>query len=78
MSGFSMPYIYGSAGCVPSFASDGSPITKAMSQAGLDATLYAGHNFRIGAVTSAARAGIEDSAHQDPLAHFSQSLAANT
>ena len=49
---------------------DGSPLTKVMfvsqvrgilSQAGLDASLYAGHSFRMGASTSAAQAGTEDS-----------------
>ncbi len=49
---------------------DGTPLTKSrfstaikqsLSQAGLDDSLYSGHSFRIGAPTSAAQAGIEDS-----------------
>ncbi len=52
---------------------DGSPLTKSifvqlvrslLSDAGLDASLYSGHSFRIGAATSAAQAGIQDSTIQ--------------
>lgn len=48
---------------------DGSPFTKAsfvtqvreaLTNAGLDASLYSGHSFRIGAATSAAHAGMQD------------------
>ena len=48
----------------------GNPLTKpafvssvrgALARAGLDPTKYAGHSFRIGAATTAAAAGIEDS-----------------
>jgi hypothetical protein len=50
--------------------SDGRPLTrerfvtalrKALDQAGLNAAVYAGHSFRIGAATTAARKGIQDS-----------------
>lgn len=49
---------------------DGSPLTKAkfvsgfrskLSQAGLDSKNYSGHSFRIGAATTAAANGVEDS-----------------
>jgi hypothetical protein len=49
---------------------DGTPLTKprfveaarsCLGQVGLDPNSYAGHSFRIGAATSAARAGLEDS-----------------
>ena len=49
---------------------DGSPLTRtqlvaavrqALSAAGLDTSGYSGHSFRIGAATSAARIGLEDS-----------------
>ena len=49
---------------------DGSPLTrdklvtavrKALTKAGLDHSGYSGHSFRIGAATSAARAGLSDS-----------------
>ena len=49
---------------------DGRPLTKpafverikdVLSKAGLDGSKYAGHSFRIGAATSAAAAGVEDS-----------------
>ena len=52
---------------------DGKPLTKGsfvrqvkevVTEAGLDAQLYSGHSFRIGAATSAARAGIQDSTIQ--------------
>ena len=52
---------------------DGTPLTKGafvrkvkglVTRAGLDANLYSGHSFRIGAATSAARAGIQDSTIQ--------------
>ena len=36
-------------------------LRRALTQAGVDASLYAGHSFRIGAATSAAAAGISDS-----------------
>ena len=36
-------------------------VRKALTQAGLDASLYSGHSFCIGAATSAAQAGVEDS-----------------
>ena len=48
---------------------DGSPLTrdklvtavrKALTKAGLDHSGYSGHSFRIGAATSAARAGLSD------------------
>ena len=49
---------------------DGTPLTKSrftqkfrqlLSQAGMDPTMYAGHSFRIGAATTAAARGVEDS-----------------
>ena len=49
---------------------DGSPLTRAklvlqmrqaLAQAGIDTSKYAGHSFRIGAATTAARAGLHDS-----------------
>ena len=49
---------------------DGTPLTKmrfcttvkqSLAQAGMDESLYSGHSFRIGAATSAALAGMEDS-----------------
>ena len=49
---------------------DGTPLTKSkfmqqfrqlLIQAGIDSTLYAGHSFRIGAASTAAAKGIEDS-----------------
>ena len=49
---------------------DGAPLTRAnlvthlrgaLSQAGIDASHYAGHSFRIGAATAAAQAGYSDS-----------------
>ena len=52
---------------------DGSPLTKAafvsrvrvaLVSLGLDPQAYAGHSFRIGAATAAARAGLEDSVIQ--------------
>ena len=52
---------------------DVSPLTKAVFTArvrralaslGLEAEAYAGHSFRIGAATAAARAGLEDSVIQ--------------
>lgn len=36
-------------------------VRSALAVAGLDCTLYAGHSFRIGAATTAARQGIQDS-----------------
>ena len=50
--------------------SDGKPLTKdrftqrireALSNTGIDASKYAGHSFRIGAATTAANCGLEDS-----------------
>ena len=52
---------------------DGTPLSKGafvqqvkalVSDVGLDASLYSGHSFRIGAATSAAQAGIQDSTIQ--------------
>ena len=43
-------------------------VRQALSAAGLDTTGYSGHSFRIGAATSAARAGLEDSLLKDPRA----------
>ena len=49
---------------------DGSPLTKnrfitkfrsALTQAGIDSSLYSGHSFRIGAASTAAANGVEDS-----------------
>ena len=49
---------------------DGTPLTRAalvthlraaLSQAGVDSSPYSGHSFRIGAATTAARAGYQDS-----------------
>ena len=49
---------------------DNAPLTKSkftarfrqlLDQAGVDSTLYAGHSFRIGAATTAAAKGVEDS-----------------
>ena len=49
---------------------NGSPLTKpqfislvreALTEAGMNASLYSGHSFRVGAATSAAQAGMEDS-----------------
>lgn len=49
---------------------DGTPLTKAkfthsfrqlFTQANIDCSLYAGHSFRIGAATTAAARGVEDS-----------------
>ena len=39
-------------------------LQEALQQAGLDPTLYNGHSFRIGAATTAAKCGIEDSTIQ--------------
>ena len=36
-------------------------VRKALEQAGLDPAVYAGHSFRIGAVTTTAQRGVQDS-----------------
>ena len=38
-----------------------SEVRNALTREGLDCSLYAGHSFRIGAATTAARNGVQDS-----------------
>lgn len=56
--------------CRPSVSQNGVPLTRAtlvkelqvtLQQAGISASLYSGHSFRIGAATTAAKCGFEDS-----------------
>ena len=61
---------------------DGTPLSKGLfvqqvkalvPDVGLDASLYFGHSFQIGAATSAAQAGIQDSTIHlviGPAVHF--------
>ena len=49
-------------------------VRSALSVLGYDCSSYAGHSFRIGAATTAAECGIEDS-HQDPWAMGELSLS---